>query len=1428
VNEQRADPPPPLSICGADGHPVTIELEHDRHTVGELAEALGLPRRAAVVIDGNPVERRVPLVRSGIVAGSQVAAGPGHGSCRAGRGVGDPTPACVSVVVEAGPAAGRAFALGPGRHTIGRAAQCAVRLDDDLVELHHALLDVAVGPGRGVDLVQLSGRVPCSVLPADGSRASGRSGPRTDSATVVVGSSRLRITAPGEEARPAVLASDRDDPWRATLHRPPRQTPAWEPRPIALPDVGATTSFRAAGGIAAAVLSVLGGITVAAVMRNPMFLVFSLVAALAAMATAVAARFGDRKRSRTRAAESRREGERFAAEVATQRDAGLAHHLQATPTLVTALTVASGLSAGLWSRRSTDGDAFVASLGWGDVPWAPLVAGDRVTTSAAAEAVLARHTVLADCPVPADLGPGHAVAVAGCHAAAVVRSLVVQLAAHTGPADWRLLVVAGDPSAWEWCGWLPHARTAALSAPLIADADDAIGLSAMIERLEGSDGRHVVVVTDRPDVFAARTGPLRRYLDTAPSAAVLAAIAPDGAVPALCRAELHVGSLGVGRWCPDTSQSAVVDRVHVAGLSPATACEAARRLAGIRDPEDPEQAADACPAAVTLSTVLARAAGLAIDDPIAVAAAWRPGGGDPAARPSRPRAAIGATADGVVEIDLVADGPHALLAGTTGAGKSELLRTLVASMAATNEPDELTFLLVDYKGGSTFDACAELPHTVGVVTDLDDRLAERALVSLDAEVRRRERLLRAAGVDDIDGYHRLARRDALSRLVVVVDEFAALAAELPGFLSSLVGVAQRGRSLGIHLVLATQRPAGVVSDEIRANTNLRIALRLQDRADAVDIVGGDEPIAFPRGIPGRALLRLGAGSVLVFQAAHSSGLHRRAAGGGLRMRRRPMAAPAGGVDDGGPVGGCAAPSELAVLVRTIRAAASLCDVRPPFRPWLEPLPDRLDPGVVIALGGDVVGLVDEPAAQRQHPLRWQHQLGNLALIGSLGSGTTTALRTLLVAAGPEAHLYVLDARRDGALAPLGTLPNCGAVVGLHDAERRSRLIGMLAAELDRRQSDVDAAPPPLVVAVDGLGTALGALAGPADLDDHARLLRVLSDGPGAGIHAVATMERPGGVAHSALAAFTQRWLFHLDDALEAAALGVPANAVPPPRPGRVLVCGDRLEAQLAVLPVETATAERPARAGGVATIGTLAESVDPASLQPSTHRHGVLTWSVGIDFATLSTARLEVPDGEHALVVGPARSGRSTALLRLAASWRGAHRGGTVVVHCPRPGSPLLTWVRGESDGVIVAGTEDEIATACGEGERRVLVVVDDAERVADTAGTLAALAAERHPRVTLVAAGRPDALRTMYGHWTGVVRRSRIGLVMSTGNDNDGDLLGEPLPRRCPVPPRPGLAWMIDGGGRRLVQVAGQASAPAGPGPAERSPHDRLTPRRS
>ena len=224
----------------------------------------------------------------------------------------------------------------------------------------------------------------------------------------------------------------------------------------------------------------------------------------------------------------------------------------------------------------------------------------------------------------------------------------------------------------------------------------------------------------------------------------------------------------------------------------------ARRLAPLVDPEDGD-AASALPAAIALGDLEPFDSHLDPDAAVAsVVRRWRMQGDDP------PLAAtIGVSADGVVGVDLARDGPHGLIAGTTGSGKSELLRTLVIALAVNVSPDHLAFVLVDFKGGSTFDVCARLPHTVGIVTDLDDGLAARALVSLEAEVRRREHLLRDVGVADLTEYRRRAGTDPLPRLVVVIDEFASMAAGIPRHARR----ARRGGPAG-----AQPRPAPAAGD----------------------------------------------------------------------------------------------------------------------------------------------------------------------------------------------------------------------------------------------------------------------------------------------------------------------------------------------------------------------------------------------------------------------------------------------------------------------------------------------------------------------------------------------------------------------------------------------------------------------------------------
>jgi S-DNA-T family DNA segregation ATPase FtsK/SpoIIIE len=451
---------------------------------------------------------------------------------------------------------------------------------------------------------------------------------------------------------------------------------------------------------------------------------------------------------------------------------------------------------------------------------------------------------------------------------------------------------------------------------------------------------------------------------------------------------------------------------------------------------------------------------------------------------------------------------------------------------------------------------------------------------------------------------------------------------------------------------------------------------------------------------------------------------------------------------------------------------------------------------------DAVGVVDEPIFQRRTPLRWDRRRGNLALFGALGSGTTTALRTVVAVAASadppnRLHVYVVDARGDDTLDSLAGA-HCTGVLRLHEIERVDRLLRRLAGELDgRRSGPVAERGPGIVLAIDGL-TALRESLDHVDRGtSRTDLDRVLADGPAVDITTIAVVDaaRGGG---NVLARFAQRWVFHLDDPADAPTLGVASTRVPPAIPGRLVIAATGLEAQVALLEPDPLAGD-----GGPAAVEVLPQVVPAhalARVQPSVGP--VVGLTVGQDFATLSTALLHVPIGEHVLVVGPARSGRSSALIRLIEAWREQHPGAPVKVICPTRTSPLVERY-GAAAGLDDVPVLGDVPVLDVPDVGACLVAVDDCERLDDPDGRLAAHLMRRGGAATVFAAGRADALRVAYGHWTAVCRRSRIGLVMVAGGELDGDLLGAVVPRRSPIPARPGLAWLVDGSGLSLVQIA-------------------------
>ena len=559
----------------------------------------------------------------------------------------------------------------------------------------------------------------------------------------------------------------------------------------------------------------------------------------------------------------------------------------------------------------------------------------------------------------------------------------------------------------------------------------------------------------------------------------------------------------------------------------------------------------------------------------------------------------------------------------------------------------------------------------------------------------------------------------------------------------------------------------MISDDIRANTNLRLALRLQDTADATDVVGIAAPAMLPRGLPGRAVMRLGADDHLTFQTARCTG------------------ALQGGSE-----------TELHVLVRSIGEAARLAGAPRPPAPWQPALPAELTRDDVPC---DAIGLADDPDQQRVVPLRWTPGDGHLLITGSPGAGATSAVFAL--AAVTTVDTYIIDGRGSDRLSRLADHPLCIAVVRLHERERMMRLLHRLRATVQARLAGGPAAP--VVLFIDGLDALRRTL---DDLDTAAEfdaLEEVLADGEAAGITIVATVEHVAAVPASLLARCAHRWVMHLHDAHDGAIVGVRAASVPAAgTPGRVFVAATGLVAQLVH---DTAPSSLFVGSGGRANSGPahggihVVPAVVTAHELPGGSAHdGITSLPLGLDFVSGDTHSLELPDGEHLLIIGGARSGRSSTLVRIAQAWRDAHPDGCIAAITPRrsvidSSGRVTTQLTGPDtsvlDGLPPLGP--------------LLLLVDDAEMVDDPAGSLAALAAGGRPNTWIVAAGRPDALRQLYGHWTMIVRRSRSGLVLTGGSDVDGDLLGVALPRRTPVPARPGLAWSVANGTIALSQIA-------------------------
>ncbi|MGE2716265.1 FtsK/SpoIIIE domain-containing protein [Mycolicibacterium litorale] len=1318
---------------------VVSDPEQHRRPAGTLTLKL---EHSASAVDaaGRLLDPSRTLVDSGLRSGSTISVATATATVprrRRGR-------AAAVVRVLEGRDAGREFPLAQGNSSIGTGMANDVVLSDSAIADVHA----AVTVGESIEIVNLAG-------PADI-----RIGGQPVQRAIVGATDVVQLAGTALAVLPTVRsAADQADSIAIEFNRSPRVVARFEerefiaPRPPRLPE---PTRLP----IVSMLAPLLMGAVLYAVTRSMLALVFIALSPLLMAGMYVDTALQARKKHRD---ETRRFAESLralAAELTEVQRVERAVRLSEAPALEQVVEAIHRLGPLLWTHRPEHAAFLTVRLGLGDAPSRCRI---RLSDNDDAEVryldqlrdLQAQFETVRDVPIVADLRESGALGVCGPRGLVdgVARGIVMQLVGLHSPADLTITAFSSPQSraSWQWLEWMPH--TGSPHSPLSGNhlTDSANGGQALLSRLEDlvkqRRSQENVCVTPAVAVLVEDTAPIDRSRLTrlaengsAAGVYVIWVATQVTSLPAACRTFVLVESESSGATVGEVRHGRHDFPVACESIDVADARQIALLLAPVVDVGAATDDATDLPRAVSYPAL----AGTRIaTEPQAIASRW-------IADESGLRALVGSTGSQQFHLDLREHGPHALVGGTTGAGKSEFLQSWLIGMAAAHSPERVNFLLVDYKGGTAFADCVNLPHTVGLVTDLTPHLVRRALTSLGAEIRRREQLLNVKRAKDLISLEQTGDPDTPPSLVIIVDEFAALAAEVPEFVDGVIDVAQRGRSLGLHLVLATQRPAGVIRENLRANTNLRIALRLNDVEDSLDVI--DDPLAafFPPEIPGRAAAKTGPGRLTTFQTAYVGGWTSDQPEQApidivefVFGRRRPWADKTSAPRASRPAG----PNDIARLTAAIGSAARHLRLAPARKPWLAPLAttyaleDLVRQSDSAAL---VIGVRDAPAEQAQTIETFTpDDAGNMAVVGTGGSGKSTALRTLAISAalntgdGPV-HVYGLDFA-SGSLTMLEALPHVAAVVGADDEERIGRILRRLTDLLDeraRRFARANASTlteyrrlgnpdePRVLLLLDGIGPFRERYEHVTHTPFFAMLSQIASDGRMLGIHLVITADRPAAIPSSLASTIQRRLVLRLASEDDYVLAGVPADVLSATSPqGRAIL--DGLELQLGVfggdanVAVQARAVERLAeqmRRSGVAAprpVERLSERIELDALPPDPSPD-----SVTIGVADEALAPIGVRMSGTFMVTGPPGSGRSTALVTLAQAVRRRHPHARIVHLAPSASTlaALDVWSDTASGQEPVIDLVSQLLLDPAAAVARTLMVV--IEGVAEFGGT--------------------------------------------------------------------------------------------------------------
>jgi DNA segregation ATPase FtsK/SpoIIIE, S-DNA-T family len=1023
------------------------------------------------------------------------------------------------------------------------------------------------------------------------------------------------------------------------------------------------------------------------------------------------------------------------------------------PTTARCFNHLTEMDAALFERRPTDPDFLHVRVATGTIRSSIRSRSPSVEDAPlAAEAQHLKSTVgsLEAAPIVIDLRTvgvgisGEPGAVSG-----LLNALIVQLLTRHSPTELKLSFVGTAlPAA---LSLVPHAASNACLATTTSSAAQLLDPPYQPETSEqgGTHERHLVVI----DETAGRLVEDRILLN-------LLREGPDKGITVIL-ARLDARSL------PGEGIGAVVEcqgldaRVLAPGKDPAEGLAerasareldaVAKKLAGVQviDPSTSTK----LPELVTLSQLMD-----GIPDASGIRAAWRSWTGAPSAQ-------IGIISGRPLVLDLDEDGPHGLIAGRAGWGKSEALVSIAVSLAASVPPEGLNLLFIDFKGESAFGPLAKLPHTSYLLSNLDATQNKRIVASLNAEIERRQRFLASVGAKDIKS---LPPGEILPRLLILVDEFREMKQEAPEFVAGLVRVATVGRSLGVHLILATQRPAGVVDDQIRANTGFRLCLAVASKQDSQEMIGSDRAARIT--VRGRAYLE-GQDTISAVQIAFTGAqipraregiqirdLSRRAANHDPSIVIRDIrtrVATATSKEEG--------PTELEALIDAIVQAGDDGGHPRAMSPVAAPLPKFLTLSDLESDGSRLqLGVRDEPENQRIVP----HVLDLdespvIGFVGVPGTGKTEALASLsleLAKTYAPGDLEVVGfdfaSRRLGAL---DALPHCKGIINGDDAERIRRALRMIAARVR------DPSHGRLLVLVDNLPEMVAYLSRTdrgQPLDELQALISALR---GSRVTLAFTAMRRESIPNW-IQVSTTPFMLRQAEKMAFEWAGMSAREAPEHLPaGTAVSAGHLVRLPMAAFavptpgedPLKSAVAELSSTwTGSVKRIGWLPDMLDLPPRAPDA------TFVLGVD-DDLEEIRMELETGATFFIVGSPRSGRSSLLVRLA-TW-GVGIPTFAFAAKPSPLTQFATVYRNEEEMAqgVVAAQETP-------GPR--LILVDDAELVPSAlSDRLARIAEEMRPGTVVAVTTSVAKGRSPMGI-SRAVRELGYGILLCPENASDGD----------------------------------------------------------